>query len=193
AGVPPIETGLIAFLLIVVPTVLMGCTLPLLVAHVAQLSSNTGRSVAMLYSVNTLGSAAACFVAANVTMRFFGQSGSVAVAAAFNMAVASGAFILHFLSRSRAIPKVTLSASDDFVIVHNRGHLLRLPLAVALVGLAGFISLSYEIVWYRIYSFTTGGQAKSFAYLLGGYLAGIAFGSFFTHWLCRETSEEEMP
>ncbi len=78
AGVPPIQTGLISFVLVVIPTVLMGCTLPLLVAHVAQLSRNMGRSVGMLYSVNTLGSAGACFLAANITMRLLGQSGSVA-------------------------------------------------------------------------------------------------------------------
>ena len=89
AGVPPIQTGLISFVLVVIPTLLMGCTLPLLVAHIAQLSGNMGQSVGMLYSVNTLGSAGACFLAAKITMGFLGQSGSVAVAAAINITVAS--------------------------------------------------------------------------------------------------------
>jgi spermidine synthase len=193
AGVPPIQTGLISFVLVVMPTVLMGCTLPLLVAHVAQLSRNMGQSVGMLYAVNTLGSAGACFLAATITMRFLGQSGSVAVAAAINFSVASGALVLYLLSRRRIIPKLTPSSEGIADPVHDPDHLLRLPLAMVLVGLAGFISLSYEIVWYRIYSFTSGGQAKSFAYLLGGYLAGIAFGSLVSRWLCHDSSVQQLP
>jgi spermidine synthase len=193
AGVPPIQTGVICFVLVVIPTMLMGCTLPLLVAHVAQLSGNMGRSVGTLYAVNTLGSAGACFLAAWITMRFLGQSGSVAVAAAINISVASGALVLYFLSRRRLIPKPTLPSPEIADPADNPGRLLPLPLATVLVGLAGFISLSYEIVWYRIYSFTSGGQAKSFAYLLGGYLAGIAFGSFVSRWLCDDASVQELP
>jgi spermidine synthase len=193
AGVSPIRTGLISFGLVVIPTVLMGCTLPLLVAHVAQLSRNMGQSVAMLYSVNTLGSAGACFLAAKITMRFLGQTGSVAVAAGINIAVATGALVLYFLSRRRIIPKLTLSSPENADPVHDSVHLLRFGLALVLVGLAGFISLAYEIVWYRIYSFTSGGQAKSFAYMLGGYLAGIAFGSLVSRWLCHDASVRELP
>jgi spermidine synthase len=193
AGVPPIQAGLVSFVLVVIPTVLMGCTLPSLVAHVAQLTGNMGRSVGMLYSVNTLGSAGACFLAAKITMRFLGQSGSVQVAAAINIAVASAALVLHFLSRRRLIPKLTLPAREVTDSVHNPGHLFRFPLAMVLVGLAGFISLSYEIVWYRVYSFTSGGQAKSFAYLLGGYLVGIALGSLVGRWLCYDAAVQELP
>jgi hypothetical protein len=46
--------------------------------------------------------------------------------------------------------------------------------AVITAGIAGFVSLGYEIVWYHLFSFTTAGLAKSFAFLLGAYLLGIA-------------------
>ena len=42
---------------------LMGSTLPFLVAYVVGESRNVGRSVGLLYFVNTLGSAVACFIA----------------------------------------------------------------------------------------------------------------------------------
>src|SRR5690349_17751913 len=60
AGAPPVQTGLLAFALVLIPTILMGATLPLLVAHLVKLSGNVGTSVGILYFVNTLGSAAAC-------------------------------------------------------------------------------------------------------------------------------------
>ncbi len=89
AGAPPLETGLLSFALVLVPTVLMGATLPLLVAQLVRISGNVGRSVGILYFVNTLGSAVACFVTAWVTMPYLGMSRSVAVAAALNIVVGS--------------------------------------------------------------------------------------------------------
>jgi len=43
-----------SFLLVLVPTILMGATLPLLVAHAVRHTGSVGRSVGMLYFVNTL-------------------------------------------------------------------------------------------------------------------------------------------
>src|SRR5262249_9419664 len=101
AGAPPLETGLLSFALVLLPTVLMGATLPLLVAQLVKLSGNVGRSVGILYFVNTLGSAVACFAAALVTMRYLGMSGSVVVAAALNVLVGSSVIAMHFWWRGR--------------------------------------------------------------------------------------------
>ena len=59
-------------------------------------------------------------------------------------------------------------------------------MGLALAAIAGFISLCYEIVWYRLYSFAAEGRPESFAYVLGAFLAGIAFGSLLVRRLCRE-------
>ena len=45
------------FLLLLIPTFLMGATLPVLVAHVARLWGNVGKSIGLLYQVNTFGAA----------------------------------------------------------------------------------------------------------------------------------------
>jgi len=49
AGVPPLQTGLITFGLVVIPTTLMGGTLPLLTAYLVRRSGNVGASVGTLY------------------------------------------------------------------------------------------------------------------------------------------------
>jgi len=171
----------------------MGSTLPLLVAHLAQRSGNMGQSVAILYFVNTLGSAGACFLAAKTTMPLLGQSGSIAAAAAMNMTVAGGALFLYFSSQRGEKRSQSLASYEIPDTEHSMTDLLPLRLAVVLVGLAGVISLSYEIVWYRIYYFTSMGEAKSFAYLLGGYLVGIALGALLSRWLCGNASARELP
>ena len=57
------------------------------------------------------------------------------------------------------------------------GGELAFPVAVAIAFATGFISLGYEIVWYRLYAFVTGGSPRTFSFVLGAFLGGIAFGS----------------
>jgi spermidine synthase len=172
-----VKTGVVSFLLMVIPTVLMGATLPLLVEYVMRRSHNLGATVGMLYFVNTLGSGLACFVAADFLMRRLGQSGSVRVAASINLLVAIGAIVCGALSRetlSQSVPKDASTPAD--------GRFLSLSLAIFAAAFCGFAALSYEIVWYRLLAFATGGLARVFASLLGSYLLGLALGS---RWIGR--------
>ena len=82
-----------SIVLLVVPTVLMGTTLPLLVEHFVSRSGRVGVSVSRLYFANTLGSAIACYLCATYLIRSFGQSGSVTLAACLNTLVGASAYI----------------------------------------------------------------------------------------------------
>ncbi len=93
-----LQTGLVAFALVLVPTLLMGATLPLLVAYFVRRTGSVGKSVAMLYFVNTLGAAAGSFAAALYVLGSFGMIGSVQLAAALNMLVAAIIFALWLTS-----------------------------------------------------------------------------------------------
>lgn len=171
-------TGLLTFCLVLVPTLLMGATLPILVAHLVRRTGNVGRSVGLLYFVNTLGSAAACFAVALFLMREFGQQGVVTLAAIMNGIVAVAAFAAGMQgSAPEEPPASSVEGESDL----PRSRLL---MAAALVGATGFISLSYEIVWFRIFSFASGGSALAFALLLGSFLAGIAGGSLIARRWC---------
>jgi len=99
---PPIATAAVTFLLVLGPTLLMGATLPLLVAHGVRRSGNVGRSVGALYFVNTVGSACASFAAVFVLMYRLGQTGSVRAAAAVNLCVGLFVFARWLLARRAA-------------------------------------------------------------------------------------------
>jgi predicted membrane-bound spermidine synthase len=103
-ALPPAATACVTFALVLVPTMLMGGTLPLLVAHEVRVSGNVGRSVGMLYFVNTLGSAIASLAAAIVLLRVLGQSGTVRLAAAVNVGVAAVVYAYHARTRRKAAP-----------------------------------------------------------------------------------------
>lgn len=175
-GVGTWMTGAITFGLVLVPTVLMGATLPILVAHLVRHTGNVGRAVGLLYFVNTLGSGLACFAVALFLMRTFGMQGVVSIAALINFLVAIGAFA----AATRGGP-VADSPEDASQARYSRARFL---LAAGLVGLTGFIALSYEIVWFRVYSVASGGRAMSFAMLLGSFLVGIALGSLAARRFC---------
>ena len=170
AGASTTATGLIAFALLLVPTMLMGSTLPLLVEHFVRRTGNIGESVGLLYSVNTFGSAAACFAAALLLMRLLGEAGSVRFAVCFNLFVGASALVLQIGDSAPALHRHEPES-------RTRQANIPLWIGMLLAGLTGFIALAYEIVWYRLYSFASGGLAPSFAYLLAFYLLGIAYGS----------------
>lgn len=101
AGVGALTTGVLAFALILIPTLLMGSTLPLLVAHYVNVSKSVGYSVSMLYFVNTLGAGLGAFLAAFVCLRFFGLAGSVYLAVFINLL--AGCVILFFWSKEGGV------------------------------------------------------------------------------------------
>jgi predicted membrane-bound spermidine synthase len=174
AGAPPGQTFALTFLLVLLPTIGMGATLPLLVTELVRRSGHVGRAVGMLYFVNTLGSAVACFAAALWMMGSLGMSGSVRLAAGINAAVGLAVLALHL----RLPPGRHAATAGEAT-----GQGLALPVAMGIGFVIGWISLGYEIVWYRIYSFVTGGDPRSFSFVLGAFLAGIAFGSLASRWI----------
>lgn len=94
-GMSPLATFVVTFLLVLIPTLLMGSTLPLLVAHLVRENRNVGKSVGTLYFVNTLGSAFASAAAVLFIMGRAGQVGSTRVAALLNITVSLLAYIAH--------------------------------------------------------------------------------------------------
>lgn len=171
---------LFSFLLLILPTMLMGATLPLLVEQLVRSSRSVGYSVATLYFVNTLGSAVACYVCAQVLLRNFGESGSVTLAACLNTVVGATAFLY---GRSRRMNAGT--AEDVDIADAGTEKQLNLGTAALIAGASGFLALGFEIAWFRIFALATFDRAPAFALLLSTYLAGIAAGSFLSETLCR--------
>ena len=94
-------TGLVCFLLLLIPTLFMGSTLPLLVTHHVRSMKNVGRSVSWLYFVNTLGASAGCLIAGIWFLAHYGMKMTILLAAALN-AVAALLMYFNWLRERRA-------------------------------------------------------------------------------------------
>lgn len=110
-GMSAVATFVVTFLLVLVPTLLMGSTLPLLVAHLVRSSRNVGKSVGTLYFVNTLGSAFASAAAVLFVMKAAGLRGTVQAAAVLNLTVSLLAYVAHRRSQRPAEIAATLAAA----------------------------------------------------------------------------------
>jgi predicted membrane-bound spermidine synthase len=102
SGARGAEIGVIAFGAVLVPTLFMGATLPILVASLVRRSGNVGRSVGMLYFINTLGSAAGSLLAGIWILGALGQDRAVMAAAVLNLLAAAGVLAAHAASRRPA-------------------------------------------------------------------------------------------
>lgn len=101
-GLSVAQTGFVAFALVLLPTLLMGATLPLLVAYLVRTNENVGRSVGGLYFINTLGAALGSFAAVLLLFGRLGLSSSVLVAAALNLLSGTVILVVGLRVRGRA-------------------------------------------------------------------------------------------
>jgi MFS family permease len=81
------------FGLLLVPTTLMGATLPILVTHVVRHYRNLGVSVGVLYFANTLGAALGAGFTGFVALYYFGLTSTIYIAAALNVAVSAAVWL----------------------------------------------------------------------------------------------------
>lgn len=177
-----LTTGALVFMLVFLPTLLMGATLPLLVAHQVRDTAHVGHSVSRLYFVNTLGAALGAYIAARWLLGGFGMSGTIHIAAALN---ATAAFIVLVVLR-----KPPAETAEIPVTVANAAP-CEIPFRTALLwsALSGFLALSWEIIWSRVFNFASASLAPVFGYMLGSYLLGLAIGSLLSPRLLKQGSE----
>jgi MFS family permease len=87
------------FILLALPTSMMGATLPMLVAHFVRRNGNVGASIGGLYFANTLGAATGCMVVGFFWFHSFDLPSAVRVAAAINFLVAFTAALVALRTR----------------------------------------------------------------------------------------------
>lgn len=176
---------LLVYSILAIPTLLMGATLPVLVAYLQGYFYNIGRTVGLLYAFNTIGSAIAAFFTVQVLFVFFGQQSAIYIAAICNFVTA-----LLIFDASRKLSR-TNQGNSQVVPPQVTSDAERLPYAFVFTVLLaiGYISLSQEILWYRLLGYMTASRPQVFGLLLAAFLVGIAWGSLRSKQVCESTRE----
>ena len=167
--------GLLAFLLLLAPSFLMGGTLPVLCRYVIRRPSDLAGGVGALYGLNTAGAAAGCLVTGFLLVEHLGVRGSIAAAAALNLLLAAAFLLLRRAHRRRGHapspgPEATPSAAEA-PAAGGAGALL-----LAVAAASGFAALGYEVLWTRLLVFKLKTTTYAFSVMLTTFLAGLALG-----------------
>src|SRR2546428_2373264 len=173
-GALTIVRFLIAFAVLIVPTAMMGATLPLVVKAVAIRGTRLGERVGVLYARNTAGAIVGTLAAGLYLIPGVGIQKTFLVAAALNLVVGASAIVL---SRLLPAPEITSDASAG-AAASIRHAPLRLRVVIAVFALSGFVALALEVVWFRVRTLLLRPTVYGFAMMLATILAGTALGSY---------------
>jgi spermidine synthase len=153
-------------MVLIVPTSLMGGTLPALSRFVTRRPEVIGLSVGSLYGLNTFGAVAGTALTGFALVPVLGVQRTIWLAAALNVVV--GVIALALWARSRAGRKVAREAARGGgepavppAVIPGR---VRVVLVV--FALSGFIAMVYEIAWTRVLSLIIGSSVYAFTIML---------------------------
>jgi spermidine synthase len=173
-------------LVLAVPTLAMGGTLPAAARAATRANDSRRRDVAALYGMNTLGAVAGCMLATFVLLEIYGTRSTLWLATAINLLVAIGARALdrRWAGRPQAAPPPSLGAPASLAAPAA-------PAAFVLIAAAslGFAFFLMELVWYRLLAPLLGGSVFTFGLVLAVALFGIGAGGL----LYAITSEHRPP
>lgn len=176
----PLITALrVAFAItaMIVPTTLMGGTLPLMTRVVTSRPERLPHQLSRLYSLNTFGAVVGTLAAGFVLLRLFGATATLLIAAVVSALVGITAMLIgqRPTPSSEALPAAA-NAEEPCEETRTPGNLLR-RLALVLVGVSGFCAMGYEVLWTRMLTMGVGTSVYSFAVMLAAFLTGIGLGS----------------
>jgi spermidine synthase len=161
---------LVTFLLLAVPTGLMGGTLPVLAGLLRHREDRIGTSIGWLYGINTLGGVAGTALAGFWLLKDLGIFRTTLVALAFNLIIAIAALTI---SRRAVLPRLPSATAP--VVTRERRPGMALVSLVLLIS--GYTALSYEVLWNRSLLLYTHNSTYAFSSILIVFLLGTGLGS----------------
>jgi spermidine synthase len=158
------------FALLIVPTTLMGLSLPLLSRGVVRSIGEAPSVVSRLYAINTLGAAAGAAISGWLLLGNLGFDGTVRLASSLNLFAAAAVFFLWRTAREAGDPRRAPAPSNA-----------ELPAAakvwpwMLLYGATGAAALALEVVYFRLVDGIMRSNSYTFGHVLTLYL--ILFGA----------------
>lgn len=186
ADMPWLLTGarfLVSSIVLLVPTTCMGATLPMLVRYITREGQAFGRSVSLLYGINTFGAMLGTMAAGFWLIPTWGLTYATVIAASINLLIGITA-VWAFRSsvqpgteqatKTRKTPpsKKKTAITPELVVTGS----LRWAVLIAF-GLSGFAAMVYQIAWTRALVMCVGSSTYAFTCILAAFIFGLALGS----------------
>jgi len=165
---------LVSACLLILPTTLMGATLPLLSRFLSQHRESLGRDIGRLYAFNTLGAAIGAGVAGFILVPDLGINTTIVFTAVGNLLICLASL---WLARRREAPlSISEPEGESGSADSGRREIARIAAVWGLAG-AGFASMIYEVAWTRTLAMLVGSSVYAFTLMLVAFIAGLGAGS----------------
>ncbi|MEL7010003.1 MAG: fused MFS/spermidine synthase [Cyanobacteria bacterium J06588_4] len=162
----------IVFLSLLIPTVLMGISLPMLSKAVNRSAEGAASLIGWLYGFNTLGSGLGTLISGWYIVGTLGYDKTVYLGAALSFLVGISALTL-----AGRFPRMQPQQPDSNQPALARKKQRSLRSWYLLVFLSGFTAISWEIIWFRVLDIALQSNAYTYGHLLAFVLIGSAIGS----------------
>ncbi|HXQ71171.1 MAG TPA: fused MFS/spermidine synthase, partial [Pyrinomonadaceae bacterium] len=158
-------------LLLLVPTTLMGATLPVLSAALLRASGRDSNSVTRLYACNLVGAIVGTLAAGFVLLPAFGVRMTIVIAASINILVGVIALVIQ---RQMQVGPDALEVSapvETRIELDSSGFWLFAAFA------SGFVTISTQVSWTRVLTMIIGSSTFAFSIVVALFLIGLAGGA----------------
>jgi spermidine synthase len=166
---------------LIVPTTLLGGTLPVISRVVCRRPEDLRRHLSFLYGFNTLGAVLGSLISGFFLLRFLALSTTLHIAVAVNVLIGVVVLLLPGRGRAAVAEQAAAPAAGPVAAPADEADEGLGPLSFRLVlwgiGLSGFCALGYEVLWTRVLTVAIGASVYGFTIILVAFLTGIAFGS----------------
>lgn len=162
------------FVVLLVPTILMGMTLPVLSASSLVRGPTFGSHVSALYAVNTAGAVTGAMLTGFYLIGAIGIQRAFLAGAFINVAVGVIALMLD-----RSVDEAGASQHEDAAPLEStavQSHAMPIGAVSGVIALSGFVALALEIVWFRMLVQYLAATTYAFTTMLVTVLVGIALG-----------------
>ena len=178
-------------LLLIVPVICMGATLPILcrfsVTRLAHLGTNTGR----LYGLNTLGAAAGTLLTGFLLIERLGTTGTLILAVTLNALIGLSCVAAgrrparHRAPAGRDKHKSQAAAPAEVTAQTPSSTMIA---ALIVFAVSGFCAMAYEVIWTKLLGLMVGPTTYSFSLVLVAFITCLALGSMIFGWLADKVT-----
>ena len=160
-------------LLLLVPTTLMGATLPVLSAALLRAAGSNSNAVTRLYACNLAGAIIGTLVAGFVLLPAFGVRTTIIIAAVLNVLVGAIAIAIQ-----RGIATGPELPRDELGRVEIVGQLDGSHFWMSAALVSGFVTISTQVSWTRVLTMIIGSSTYAFSIVVALFLVGLAGGAW---------------
>ena len=172
--------------ILLLPTTLMGATLPVLSTYVTESLEDVGWSVGRLYAINTFGAVVGAFGTGFLIIPWLGLQKTIFTGATLNLGIAAVVVMMHFRQKGREakqggekekVKEIDAGPVAASLPVREPLGGARLVVLYLCFGLSGFAAMSYQIGWTRVLSLVFGPSVYAFSLTVATFILGLAVGA----------------